>query len=91
MCMAGDPVLRLEREHAPAAVATRPPPLLLFGSGIAFPESLDKHPKFVEHGRDGFFGEGPVGVLPMLARGLRIAQIVAETLGIDAPPEKGGR
>ena len=69
----GQPALQLQ---LPAGKGDTPP--LLFGSGIAFPESLDHHPKWTKGGVEGFVGEGPVGISPMLARAKNIARMVAE-------------
>ena len=69
----GQPALQLQ---LPPGKGDTPP--LLFGSGIAFPESLDHHPKWTKGGVEGFVGEGPVGISPMLARAKNIARMVAE-------------
>lgn len=72
----GSPLLQLVLDSV--AQAERPP--LLFGSGIAFPESLDYHPKYIYGGEEGFFGEGPVGISPMLKRAANITRILIKAL-----------
>ena len=74
----GSPTLRLELD----CIAQAERPLLLFGSGIAFPESLDHHPKYINGGEPGFLGEGPVGISPMLKRAANIARIVTEAVAL---------
>ena len=76
----GSPALKLDLD----CITQAERPLLLFGSGIAFPESLDHHPKYVYGGETGFLGEGPVGVSPMLKRAANIALIVKEAIDIEA-------
>lgn len=76
----GSPTLQLDLD----CIVQAGHPLLLFGSGIAFPESLDHHPKYVHGGETGFVGEGPVGVSPMLKRAANIARIVKATIDVEA-------
>jgi len=74
------PVLTLEKVRPAKSVRDGIPQLLLFGTGISFPESLNDHPKALQ-GIEGFAGERPVGISNMSRRGRAMVQEVQEFLG----------